>query len=762
MTEYSGVLLSEQDLQLEILSLRRALLSRLTLVIPLVSWGVFYYAASQGGVSIFGVILVSIVCLAAYMARRLALEHYRLAGWILMLTVTVAASVSMEGRFTSMTIAASLLNIIMTHALLGGTASIIIAVVSLLPVVLGWKATQSGVGDLIPLLALYLAALAVAWLVNKPLVDAADLALTGWAHARNAMLKMREQRSELRRAVRSLDEANYRIERSNHELIVAQQAAETARELKARFAATVSHELRGPLNLILGFSRLMCLSPEDYDEPLPASYRSDIYTIYRSCQHLLALVDDILDLSQMEAQQLPLVKDKIDPEADVIEKALGMVRPLAERKGLALDYRSSQSLPWVLADAVRLRQALLNVLLNAVRFTDRGGITIEAQTTDTELIITVADTGRGIAEEDLPKLFTEFTQVHASDVSEATGSGLGLAISKQLVALHGGKMWATSRAGVGTTLGLSLPLPGADSESPNVISTGAELANRHDAVCMVVHDDADIVRLLARYLGDCTVVGIPNPGKLEAVAGQLRPVTVITSDLWFSVVHDRAASIGLDTPIISCELPRMNSRDRMANVVGYLVKPIKREVLTATLAELPIEGEVDILIADDDADTVRLLERMLTALPYRYHVRKAYDGAQALDMMLTRRPDLFLVDLVMPTLEGQRVLEIMQTDARLEEICTVVITGRDWIDETLTLGSSIKISFRQSISLASGMSCLKTLVNSLQDWFTPVPRGVSPSPADPSESPAFGAQPERPAQEQDQAAQELSKPRSGL
>ncbi len=162
--------------------------------------------------------------------------------------------------------------------------------------------------------------------------------------------------------VRALEEATYRIERMNNELIVARREAEEARALKARFVATVSHELRGPMNLILGFSRLMALSPKSYEQPLPRCYRADIHTIYRNCQHVLALVDDILDLSQIEAQRLPLVRDRVDLEDDVVRKAVGIVESLMERKGLTLRLELAGNLPWVLADQVRLRQALLNLL----------------------------------------------------------------------------------------------------------------------------------------------------------------------------------------------------------------------------------------------------------------------------------------------------------------------------------------------------------------------------------------------------------------
>ncbi len=712
-------LLSEHDLHLEIQQLRQTQLRMLALFAPLMGWIWFYCAISGGnGDMSLGMPIIA-VCIAAYAAHRLATSHYRLACWILVIAIGVPASLYARGQLGAPSLVVCTLCIIITHALLGGAAAATMAIASMIVVGWRWHDASSWIAVLLPLAGIYAVSLMAAWLINKPLTQTADLALTGWAHARNAVLRMREQRGELHRAVRGLDEANYRIERANQELVIAQQAAESAREVKARFAATVSHELRGPLNLILGFSRLMCLSPEDYDEPLPASYRADMYTIYRSCRHLTALVDDILDLSQLEAQHLPLVKDRIDVEMDVVYKAVDIVRPLAERKGLTVQYRPAHDLPWLLADAVRLRQALLNVLLNAVRFTDHGGITISTRLTDSHLTVSVSDTGRGIAEEDLPTLFREFTQVHAQDGSEAHGSGLGLAISKQLIELHGGTMWANSHVGKGTTIALSLPLPSVDLRAPDVISTGQAQSHHYDAVCVVVHDDADIVRLLARYLSEYTVVGLPSPDALDTILGQLRPGAIIASEGASVEVNRRIAELELNIPVITCDLPTMAMRDLIPSIVGYLVKPIKREVLTAALTDLPIQGEYRVLIADDDPETVRLLERMLTALPLPYSVRKAYDGAQALDMLRNERPDLFLVDLVMPTLEGHRVLEMMQADEQLRGIRTIVVSGRDWIDEEVTLGRSIKMWFPNPAPLSVGIRCLKSLVSALHDGIYP-------------------------------------------
>jgi len=155
--------------------------------------------------------------------------------------------------------------------------------------------------------------------------------LSGWQYANHALEQVRQRRAELYRVTRALDEANYRIERTNRELSEARRRAEEAFALKSRFAATVSHELRGPLNLVLGFSRMIAYSPERYEEPLPACSQHDVLAIHRSTQHLVGLVDDILDLSQIEAERLPLLRDHIDVDKDVVAKVAAITEPLAAR-----------------------------------------------------------------------------------------------------------------------------------------------------------------------------------------------------------------------------------------------------------------------------------------------------------------------------------------------------------------------------------------------------------------------------------------------
>jgi signal transduction histidine kinase len=237
---------------------------------------------------------------------------------------------------------------------------------------------------------------------------------------------------------KSLSIAVERLEHLTEQLEHARRSAEQARELKTQFAVAISHELRTPLNLVIGFSEMMILSPESsYGEPLPESYRGDLEAVYCNACHISNLIDDVLDLSQVDAHRLALQKEWTAP-ATVIEEAVTAIATMVRDKRLHLGLEVPAELPRLYADPVRLRQVLINLLVNAIRFTDRGGITVSARSTADDVVIAIRDTGVGIAPDNLPRLFQDFRQV--SQVGRKYG-GSGVGLSCQLeCSLPGGSL----------------------------------------------------------------------------------------------------------------------------------------------------------------------------------------------------------------------------------------------------------------------------------------------------------------------------------
>ncbi len=713
---------SEQELVENIQELRQDLLPIFLALVPLAGWGWYYYMVSvrhQGATNFIPFILVSLVTGLALGLRR---RHYRWASWITVGGLILVQILLAHSQVTSMPLAFGAGVVMAASALLG-------TVPALGAVVLTWLAgtlARDGLPALLiwpwktlDALALYVLVWGLGYFSWRPLHISAAWALHGWARARKMLQEIRDRRGELYRVVRALEEASYRIERMNQELITARKEAELARALKARFVATVSHELRGPLNLILGFSRLMALSPEKYGEPLPPAYYADVDAIYRNTQHLVSLVDDILDLSQVEAERLPLVKDKIDLEKDVVRRALEMARPLAERKGLTLREELAGDLPWILADEVRLRQVLLNLLTNAIRLTERGGIVVRTGKQAGEVVFSVQDTGPGIAPEDMPKLFQEFRPLGETKLAPGSGSGLGLSISKQLIELHGGRIWAESTLGQGSTFYVALPLPGTEPLTAKNLPKGepAWRKQRHE-VCLVVHDDPNVVRLLSRYIEAYRIIGVTEEHEVAELTEMLHPRALVTTPERLPRLSEQLVKLPYSVPVISCAMPHL-SDVRLEGVLSYLVKPVSPEVLGSLMRQVERDGETKVLLVDDEPDSVRLMEDMLTLLPHPYKIFKAYDGQQALAIMRRTVPDVAFVDLLMPGLSGEQLIVQMRAEERLRQVPVVIVSAKDWVEGGVTFAPPISVQGGQPLDVTKWAKCLQSLLETLNPRYLP-------------------------------------------
>jgi len=662
-----------------------------------------------------------VLAAAGYLAAHLAERHHRLAEWTLLLGLIAGLTILLWHQPSMVNLAAGGLTILIAGSLLSFPETFLIGAVAYASLVggamhiaPGWLSSSKAWSWA----AFYLVTLVATQIGQSPTREATHLALEGWVQLRAALDEARGRRGELHRVARALEEATYRIERMNNELTLARYQAEVARANKARFAATVSHELRGPLNLILGFARLMALSPERYGDPLPRTYRADVDTIYASSRHLVSLLDDVLDLSQAEVDRMPLVKEWVDL-GEVLIEAETVVRPLAERKGLALRSKHPSEGPVALVDRVRMRQIMLNLLTNAVRFTEQGYVQVTLQEQVGQAIVSVRDTGRGIRREDLPRLFQEFSQLHLGQ-HESEGSGLGLAISKHLIQLHGGRIWAESEEGLGTTIHFSVPLSDRPpSGTRHIRSRVGTMARQHDLV-LVVHPEAAIVRLLARHLQPYQVVGAPGLESLASLVRAYLPRAVVVDIDLAPKARDILATDDLGVPVIGCSMPGLTDQAHAEHALSYLIKPVTHDMLAAALHQVPISGdEMTVLVVDDDPDAVRLLEIMLTegALPRR--VLKAYDGGQALRIMRETRPDLVLMDLIMPGMDGEAVLTQMRTDPALRNVPVVIISARDTAADVATLGTYLDVRCPQPVGIAEGAKRLRALLDTLRPAYLP-------------------------------------------
>jgi len=495
----------------------------------------------------------------------------------------------------------------------------------------------------------------------------------------------RRHRAELARVTKSLDEAYQRLRHLNEAYVEAWQVAEEAKRFKAEFAANISHELRTPLNIIVGLTELMIQSPESYGGVrLPSAYWRDLSIVYRNARHLAQLVDDVLDLARIEAARMNMVMQEVDATS-LVREAVEIIRPLVTGRGLTLRVEIQDGLPRLWADPTRVRQVLLNLMSNATRFTEEGSITVTVKRSDHHVQFSVADTGIGIAPEDVPKIFEAFHQLSTSPHKKQQGVGLGLTLSKHFVELHGGKIWVESRPGQGSTFYFTLPVTEKGTTErpvlPSLLSFTPPLRlEEGDRVLVAITRSAAGVRLLDRYVEGYRTVMAPDLDHARSWIQKLCPhgVVVDATEEWTDPQHlpQFAQILGaIHLPIILCPLPGAHRLGAISEAAGYLPKPVQRETLFDLLRQFGERVET-ILIIDDDRDFVGFLARLLEDRVRPYRVLAAYRGSDGLELIRRHKPDLVFLDLVMPDMDGVEVLRCMRSEPDLRHIPVVIVSGR--------------------------------------------------------------------------------------
>ncbi len=460
------------------------------------------------------------------------------------------------------------------------------------------------------------------------------------------------------------------------------EALRSASRAKSDFLASMSHELRTPLSAILGFSDLMRHEPAvDESVTVPLEW---IEHVHRGGEHLLALVNDVLDLSKVEAGRMELKHEAFDLESAIGELVNGL-RPLADRKDLTLttDVAAIQ----LVADRGRFRQVLYNLVSNAIKFTPSGGhVTVAAVRAGDDVRVTVADTGVGIAPEDLLLIFDEFKQVGIAKDREG-GTGLGLALAQRLVQAHGGSLEVDSVVGEGTTFTVLLPhRPDVASPAPTVIATAPSSSEGLDI--LVIEDDPSAVRLLREYLEPigyrlrCAVDGEQG----LAMAADKRPFAILLDvlvpriDGWEVLRTIKADPSLQDIPVVMVTIVDEREVGLALGAVDYLVKPVQRSALLACLDRLGLmatasQRPATILTVDDEPAALRLVGGYLAGTGFE--VLQASSGREALDLVKEHDVDLVICDLLMPDIDGFGVVAELKADARTAPIPILICTAHD-------------------------------------------------------------------------------------
>jgi len=464
--------------------------------------------------------------------------------------------------------------------------------------------------------------------------------------------------------------------RTEEALVRAKDEAEQANRAKSLFLSRMSHDLRTPLNAIIGFSDLLMERVVGDLTEKQAEFLGDIRD---SGLHLLTLINDILDLAKVESGRVELQFEDTDL-MEVIHGALTMLRPLIQQKHLEISTVLGPSVTVVRADKVRLKQILYNLLSNAVKFTpDEGHIRVEGHQVNGELDLAVVDTGPGIAPDDQRKLFREFTQLAAGQLSRHAGTGLGLALVRHLVELHGGRVGVESEVGKGSRFTIRLPLREASQSSP---------VGR--APVLIVEDDPAIQRLLSHYLtqaGYRTEVTGDGSG-LVAKVKALHPA-VICLDVRLPGVEDweilrrlKEDPATASIPIVVATVLDDAQQAFALGAASFLVKPIRREALLDAVGRAirTLPGvAATVLIVDDDPHVHAMLAPMLTQAGYV--TLTASGGREGIALAQKHLPHLIILDLLMPEVSGFDVISALRADVRTRGLAILVLTAKDLTPE---------------------------------------------------------------------------------
>ncbi|HEY89733.1 MAG TPA: response regulator [Thermoflexia bacterium] len=462
-------------------------------------------------------------------------------------------------------------------------------------------------------------------------------------------------------------------------LEIAEQLKEVDR-LKSEFLANMSHELRTPLNSIIGFSRVIL---KGIDGPLNDMQRTDLSAIHESGKHLLNLINDILDLSKIEAGKMEFFFESVNL-AEVARGVLSTAVALVKDKPIELQRDFPDDFPIVQADERRIRQVILNVVGNAAKFTEEGFINISGERKgQDEVVIAIADSGIGIPKDKFDTVFNEFQQVDSSSTRSYGGTGLGLPVSKKFVEAHGGRIWFESEVDVGTTFYIALPIAGLAAEQLEGPVDAVERVPE-ERVVLMVDDDERVIMLFRRYLerDGYRVMALTRGEMVVAEAKRIQPYAITLDilmpdkDGWQIIQELKGDPETANIPILVCSIVSDEDKGLSLGATDYLIKPIVAENLLESLERLTRVAEAyNILIVDDSASDRNLLRRILEEAGYA--VREAAGGAAALTEIHVELPDLVVLDLMMPEMDGFTVLENLRANEVTKHIPVIVVTAKE-------------------------------------------------------------------------------------
>jgi len=490
------------------------------------------------------------------------------------------------------------------------------------------------------------------------------------------------------------------LKSSNETLEEAKKEADAANRAKTDFLNTVSHELRTPLTSVLGFAKIIRKKLEEIVIPAVKTddkktakalqqINGNIDIIVSEGERLTHLINDVLDLAKMEAGKISWNMQTVSMTG-IVRHALAATASLFEHKGLKISTDIDEGLPDTVGDRDRLIQVVINLISNAVKFTERGSVTCSAKLRNGEILVSIADSGIGIAEEDYPKVFEKFKQVGDAMTDRPTGSGLGLPICKEIIEHHKGRIWVDSQLGVGSTFSFALPLTSPDLKVSKIdLDTLIQRLKEHvvaippsagnEKNILIVDDDAAIREFIKQglesegYMVSEAINGIEGVKKAKKERPDLIVLDVMMPEMdgFDAAAILKNDPVTMSIPILILSVLEDRERGYRVGVDRYLTKPIEMDTLIGEIGALISKGfsKKKVMVVDEDESTVKALSELLETRGYS--VAGACTGMECVNKAITFKPDMIILNRIIS--DSEDMVKTLRFEKGLENIYFVYI-----------------------------------------------------------------------------------------
>lgn len=466
-------------------------------------------------------------------------------------------------------------------------------------------------------------------------------------------------------------------EEARAEALAARDAAESANRTKSAFLANMSHELRTPMNAIIGYSEMLIEEAEDRELP---DFTPDLNKIRSAGKHLLGLINDVLDLSKIEAGKMTLYVETFDVRA-MVDDVAATIQPLIDKNGNRLVIDCPAPAGSMRTDLTKVRQTLFNLLGNATKFTQNGLVTLRVTRNGGRIQFSVADTGIGMSDEQVSRLFQAFTQADESTTRKYGGTGLGLVISRKFCEMLGGSIRVESTPGTGTTFTVDLPDQVESAPVPPASRPSPTPSQRR--LVLIIDDDPDATDLLARHLTKAgyDVLKAHSGSEGLQLARDQKPAAITLDvmmpgmDGWTVLTALKSDAATADIPVLIVTMLQESEMGFSLGAAEFLTKPVEQKRLTGLLRKHAAVPAAHVLIVDDDGENRALLRRFVER--EGFSVEEAENGAVGLERLAARTPAVILLDLMMPVMDGFAFLESLRQMPAFQAVPVIVITAKD-------------------------------------------------------------------------------------